>query len=155
MQAHVLAALWHIQGEPKPLLAALQQKLNEGKRMAAWWEYAEELGREGAPLLPALRSFLVRDDEWLCVPAARVIWKATGSVDEVLPVMVRYAGPSAAGMRALECLHAAGLCTQELRTRLTAWAETDVRPDGVWALNDQVENDEAFVGLVHRLLALG
>lgn len=153
LQPHVLAALWHLGGDATQFVKALQERLAAVRRMPAWWAYAEELGNLGQALLPALRQFLKQDDEWLAVPAARVIWKISGSPDEALGVLARFAGPTPAGLRALEALADTGICPPELRGRLEVLSQSDFRPEGYWAINDRVEQDDAFMRTAARVLA--
>lgn len=113
-----------------------------------------EVGPSAAPLLPRLVPQLAHPDEWQHVPAARAVWRICHDADLVAPVLVAAAGPTPAGLQALETLaELSAAAFTPLTTRLQEWIEADLRPFRFASVDDLVENDERLVALCRDLLA--
>lgn len=87
-------AVWRLTGDPAPLVAAAERLLARKRHSLAWeLDLVADAGPAAAPLVATLRERLTgratktypeREDQ---IAAARVVWRATGDADGVLPTV--------------------------------------------------------------------
>lgn len=85
-------AVWQLTGDPETLLAATADLLGSRRLCAYELGFAVDLGVGAGPLVPLLRAAIAHEpanipDAEVGLAAARLLWCATGDVDEVLPVV--------------------------------------------------------------------
>ncbi|MFE3557824.1 hypothetical protein ACFXKW_23585 [Streptomyces sp. NPDC059193] len=148
------AAVAHhsLTGEPELALRTFEDVLS-GPGPTHWHlNSLISLGRDAAPLLPAIEPLLTARYEWTRMAAAEAHHAITGTPDQAVPVLAELVSASPVGLSALQALAAMGVLPEELRPTLRAFAFSPLRLLSDTPLNEDGHPDEELRTLAWRLL---
>lgn len=139
-------------------IAIIEEKRNSRRQddqracsdVAAALEFMAPVARDA---VPALRKLLNHEYQWARVHAARALWRITQDTNEALPVLLEELRCRPAGLLVADCLGEMGRLAPAAMPALRRIIDSEVRLVESGALEDWVDEDEAFCEAAKRALA--